>query len=54
MYNQGVLNGRKKVYMGLFTIKIVPPEDEKELAINPLGILIADLSYAVETEVSSR
>ena len=54
VYNQGVLNGRKKVYMGLFTIKIVPPEDEKELAINPLGILIADLSYAVETEVSSR
>ena len=30
------------------------PEKEEELLINPLGIRIADLSYARETEVSKE
>ena len=51
VHDGGRLERVKKVYMGLFTIKVVPPTDEKELSINPLGILISDLSYAVETEV---
>lgn len=35
-------------YVGLFTIRIQPPSKEAELAYNPLGIRIIDLSYAAE------
>lgn len=37
-------------YSGLFSIKVEPPDKEQELAINPLGLKISDLTYAKENE----
>lgn len=34
---------------GLFTVEIIPPKDEKEILVNPLGLYIKDLSWSRET-----
>ena len=48
-FNSGVVDqNNKKLYVGLFTIRIQPPKEEKELEYNPLGFRIIDLSYASE------
>ena len=36
-------------YVGLFSVVVQPPKNEAELSINPLGIMIKDLSYQRET-----
>ncbi len=39
---------------GVFTITIIPPKDEKILAVNPLGIYIADFSWSKDEAAASR
>lgn len=36
-------------YIGLFTIDVKPQSKEEELRINPLGIMIVDLTYSKES-----
>ena len=50
----GQSSGQSASYVALYTVVVQPPEKEEELLINPLGIRIADLSYARETEVSKE
>ena len=47
----GNATGKVSNYVALYTIVVQPPEKETELMVNPLGIKIADLSYAKENEV---
>lgn len=50
----GGTTGKKENYVALFTILIQPPTKEDELLINPLGIKIADLSYAREQDATKE
>ncbi|MBQ3365588.1 MAG: type IV secretion system protein [Acidaminococcaceae bacterium] len=50
----GQSSGQVSSYVALYTVVVQPPEKEEELLVNPLGIRIADLSYARETEVSKE
>lgn len=49
-----VNSGQKKtvVMSGVFTVHLVPPTDEKLLAVNPLGVYIADFSWSKENATS--
>ena len=38
-------------YVGLFSFAVIPPTDEKELSINPLGLMITDLNIAKEADL---
>lgn len=46
----GQSSGQVTNYVALYTVVVQPPEKEEDLLVNPLGIRIADLSYARETE----
>ncbi len=50
----GGVTGKRDNYVALFTIVIQPPTKEEELLINPLGIKIADLSYARENDATKE
>lgn len=39
---------------GVFTVTVIPPKDEKILAVNPLGIYIADFSWSKDEAAASR
>ncbi len=39
---------------GVFTITIIPPKDEKILAVNPLGIYIADFSWSKDEAAAAK
>ncbi len=39
---------------GVFTITVIPPKDEKVLAVNPLGIYIADFSWSKDEASAAR
>ena len=41
---------KTETYVGIFSYGVFPPKEEKELAINPLGLMITDLTYAREAE----
>jgi type IV secretory pathway TrbF-like protein len=42
---EGVSTGAK-VMTGAFTLEIVPPTDEKQLRVNPLGLFIRQFSWS--------
>ena len=51
-YNvSGNTTGSASNYVALYTVVVQPPDREQELLVNPLGIKIADLSYAKETDI---
>lgn len=47
-FNQNGILTRRDDYIGLYTVQVVPPKKEDELAINPLGLRIIDLNYSKE------
>ena len=40
----------KENYVALMSFQVVPPTNEKEMMINPLGLFVTDLTWAKESE----
>ena len=36
--------------MAMVSFAVMPPTDEKELSVNPLGLMVTDINYAKESE----
>ncbi|MBO5636255.1 MAG: type IV secretion system protein [Acidaminococcaceae bacterium] len=47
-FNQNGNLTKKEDFIGLYTIQVIPPKKEDELAVNPLGLRIIDLNYSRE------
>lgn len=52
-YSQGATNKKITPYTGVFTVELIQSKDEKQLAVNPLGMYISDFRYEKDTTSTS-
>lgn len=45
---------KQKHYVALFTVIVDPPTKEQELLINPLGLKIKDMTFALEAATDAK